>query len=149
MVSDKNSFSHFPYIGHCRTCDPWGRAIFAPCKGYNLNKLGRGPLGDASYQISIDFSRFLYINLCKAIDPQGGTIFGRRDIILINMWCYIPTIKALGLVVSDKTIFHIFYIYAYVKRDPWDGDIFGPRAIIWANLAGGPLGDAKYQSSIV
>ena len=42
-------FHVFPYIGLCKTCDPgaghfWHRRY--------LNKLGRGSLGDASYQIS-------------------------------------------------------------------------------------------------
>ena len=41
-VSDK-IFSHFPYISLCKHV---GEAI------YNLNKLGRSPLGDAKYQIS-------------------------------------------------------------------------------------------------
>ena len=50
VVSDK-IFSRFPYINLCKTFDPWGGAIFWPM-GYNMNKLGRGPLGDAAYQIS-------------------------------------------------------------------------------------------------
>ena len=41
----------FPYISLSKACDPWGVAIFGP-KGSNLNKLGRGPPDDASYQIS-------------------------------------------------------------------------------------------------
>ena len=32
----------------CKSCDPLGVAIFDP-RGYNLNKPGRGPLGDATY----------------------------------------------------------------------------------------------------
>ena len=43
--SDKKIFSCFPYISLCKTCDPLVR------HAYNLNKLGRGPLGDATYQI--------------------------------------------------------------------------------------------------
>ena len=37
-------------ISLCKTCDPLGRPFLA--QGYYLNKLGRGPLGDATYQIS-------------------------------------------------------------------------------------------------
>ena len=44
-------FSHFPYRSLCKTFDPPGRGHFW-LKGYNLNKVGRGPLGDATYQIS-------------------------------------------------------------------------------------------------
>ena len=43
VVADKKIFSHFPYIGLCKTCDH---------QGYNFKKLGRDPLGDATYQIS-------------------------------------------------------------------------------------------------
>ena len=48
-VSDKKIFSCFPYICVCQTCDPWGGVILAP--GDNLNKIGRGALGDATYKI--------------------------------------------------------------------------------------------------
>ena len=51
VVSDKKIFSHFPYINQCRTCDPWAGPFLT--KGYDLNKLGRSPLNDATYQISI------------------------------------------------------------------------------------------------
>ena len=50
MVSDKNFFHDFPYIGLCKTCDPGAGPSLAP--GYNLNKIGRGPLNDATHQIS-------------------------------------------------------------------------------------------------
>ena len=49
VISDKKIFSHFPYISLCKTCDHRG-PFMAP--GVFLNKLGRGPLGDATYQIS-------------------------------------------------------------------------------------------------
>ena len=42
----------FDCINLYKTCDPPGRAHFWP-KGHNLNKLGRGPLGDATYKISL------------------------------------------------------------------------------------------------
>ena len=42
-------FSCFPYISLSKTCDLWG-PFLAP--GHNLNKLDRGPIGDATYQIS-------------------------------------------------------------------------------------------------
>ena len=41
----------FPYISQCKTYDPLGRVMIGP-NGHNLNQLGRGPLGDATYQIS-------------------------------------------------------------------------------------------------
>ena len=71
---------------------PRGWSHFRP-EGYNLNKLGRGPLGEAEYQnfnslglLVSDkkiFSRFPYISLCKTID-RGGAIFGPGAIIWTN-----------------------------------------------------------------
>ena len=43
-------FFMFPYITLCKTCDPRAGPIMAP--GALLNKLGRGLLGNALYQIS-------------------------------------------------------------------------------------------------
>ena len=75
MVSDNKIFSCFPYIGLCKTCDPW-EGHFWP-QGNNLNKLGRGSLDDTSYQISRhcgfrqeDFFQVShFIRLCKTCDP--------------------------------------------------------------------------------
>ena len=50
MISDKKMFSYFPYKSIYNMC-PLRRAHFWP-KGHNLNKLGRGPLDEATYQIS-------------------------------------------------------------------------------------------------
>ena len=47
----KDFFHVFPYIGLGKICDP-GVGHFWP-QGYNLNKLGRGLLGDAIYQMLI------------------------------------------------------------------------------------------------
>ena len=44
-------FSHFPLLAYVKQMTP-RRGHFWP-QGYNLNKLGRGPLGDAKHQISI------------------------------------------------------------------------------------------------
>ena len=51
VVSDKKSLPCVHYINLCKTCDPQERGNYWP-RGDNLNKLGRGPLGDATYQIS-------------------------------------------------------------------------------------------------
>ena len=64
------------------------RGHFWP-QGYNLNNLGRGPLGEAKYQLSKapvfwrQIRRFLKvfsICLCKTCGPQGGAIFDPRVI---------------------------------------------------------------------
>ena len=98
MVSDKKIFSHFPYISHCR-----GRGHFWP-KGYNLNKLGRGPLGDAGFRLE-DFSHLPFISLCKTIDPRAGPFL-----------------------VLDKKIFTCFpYISLCKTFDPGAGPFLAPR----------------------
>ena len=79
VVLDKKIFSRCPYISHCKIVDPRG--------GYNLEKLGRGPLGDATYQISrlwafcFQTRRFLKFSsrksifgLCNLDMPQPRTI---------------------------------------------------------------------------
>ena len=48
MVPDKKIFFRIPYIAKHVT--PGGYHFGA--QGNNLNKLGRGPLGDATYQMS-------------------------------------------------------------------------------------------------
>ena len=69
-------FMFFPIEAYVKTCYPF----FWP-QGYKLNKLGRGLLGDASYQISrlLRQRRFFrgspYISLCKTCDPLDGAIF--------------------------------------------------------------------------
>ena len=48
----ENFSMFFHYISLCKICDPWCGVIFWP-EGDNLNKLGRVPLGYATYQISM------------------------------------------------------------------------------------------------
>ena len=45
-------FSPFFYLSLCKISDPQGEAIFGP-RGiiWKKKKVGRGPLGEASYQI--------------------------------------------------------------------------------------------------
>ena len=63
--------------------------FLAPAR--NLNKLGSGLPGDATYQISrlrhmasdkkLFFHVFHYISLCKTSNPRGGAIIDHRGII--------------------------------------------------------------------
>ena len=56
-------------------------------QGHTLNKVGKGPLGDATYQISRlyalwfptgrFFHVFPYISLCKTCDLPAGTFFAQ------------------------------------------------------------------------
>ena len=66
IVSEKKIFKVFSYINLCKTCDPPGRGHFWPW-GHDLNKLGRGPLGDATYQIlkllALRFQRRRFYNV--------------------------------------------------------------------------------------
>ena len=75
-------------ISVCKTSD-LGRGHFWT-QGYNLNNLGRGPLGEdySKYQrvpglLVSDkkiFKGFLYTSLCKTCQPQEGAIFDPRAI---------------------------------------------------------------------
>ena len=66
--------------------DTWRGVIFR--QGHNLNKLGRGPLGDATYQnikalglmVSDKKIFFLYKPMVN-MRPLGRAIFGPRNII--------------------------------------------------------------------
>ena len=58
MVSDAKIFYVFNYKSLCKTCDPRGWGFFLH-QGHNLNKLSRGLLDDATYQIAMLYaSRF-------------------------------------------------------------------------------------------
>ena len=50
MLLDKKIWSCFPYKAYVKHVTQ-GLGNFCP-QGHTLNKIGRGPLGDASYQIS-------------------------------------------------------------------------------------------------
>ena len=56
----QEDFLMFPYISLCKTCDSWGGDIFGP-RGIILNKLGRGLLGDATYQILMLYVLWFHI----------------------------------------------------------------------------------------
>ena len=80
-----HNYFFWPYVKHMTP----GAGHFWP-QGHNLNKLVRGPQGDATYQISklqalwFQTRRFFvspYISLCKACDPWGMAIFGPRGLI--------------------------------------------------------------------
>ena len=76
----QEDFHCFPYLSLCKTCDPRGGSFWP--QEQNLNKHGRAPLDDASYQIStletlwFQTRRFFHvspnINLCKTCDPEAG-----------------------------------------------------------------------------
>ena len=91
----QEDFSGFPlykptYVKH--VTPGWGHFWL---QGHNLNKLGRGPLGDATYQIPWleglwfqtrrFFSCFPNISQCKICDPRGGAIFCPRGIVKTSL----------------------------------------------------------------
>ena len=71
-----------------------------------------------------------YFSLCDRCGPVASF---KQTWWRSTRWFYIPIIKALGLVVSNKKSFHIFHIYKS-KWNIWDEAMFGPRGIIWTNL---------------
>ena len=89
VVSYKKIFHVFPTSDYVKHVTPRVGPFFAPW--LNFNKLSRGLLVDATYQISrlyamwfqtrIFFSCFPYISICTTCDPGGGPIFGPSGII--------------------------------------------------------------------
>jgi len=80
-------------------------------------------------QIPISGSRedvvwsFPYIIQCKIVTPGAGSILTPGALFeqlwwRTSRWCYIPNIKALGLVVSDKKIFENCILKNYFLT-PW------------------------------
>ena len=82
-------FHAFLYISLCKNVTP-ERGYFLP-QEHNLNKHGRGLLGDAAYHLSrlyalwFETRRFFhifpYISQCKICNPRGEASFGPMDII--------------------------------------------------------------------
>ena len=68
MVSDKKIFPCFPLYKPMEYMWPLGRGHFWP-KGHNLNKLGRGPLGHDTYQMS-KCMRFPTMWYVRQANPQ-------------------------------------------------------------------------------
>ena len=126
---------------------PWRGVILAP--GYNLNKLGRGPLVDAKIwpnikALSIMVSDkkifqcfFPYISQCKICDLQGGAIFGPRGIIHeVMLHTKYHGSRPSGF--RQEVFFHVPPYLSLCKAcDPRGGAIFGPRGIIWTNWVEG------------
>ena len=93
-----------------------------------MNKLGRGLLDDATYQISIALDRvvldkkifscvfFYHISLCKTYDPRVGAIFGLEGHDLHKHGRCLPRdvtyqisrLKAIWF--QTRTFFHVFTI---------------------------------------
>ena len=81
---------NFRSLFQCSTYDPQGGASFDP-RGIFMNKLGRDPQGDATYQISnlytIQFQRKknlkigFFVPMFQLVTPRGGASFDPRGII--------------------------------------------------------------------
>ena len=133
----------------CSTYDPPGQGQFWP-QGHFMDKLGRGPQEDATYQISnlyaIQYQRRKILNMgffvpmLHLVTPVVGPVLTpeasyEQTWLRSSRRCYIPNIKALGLPVSEKKNFEIFFLCSYVPPcDPQGGASFDPRGIIWTNL---------------
>ena len=126
-----------------------GQAQFWP-QGHHMNILGRGPLKDATYEISkleglqfgtrrlskISFFISMWnprphnIGLISTPEPWFEVFWLRA-----TGWCYMPNMKALALMVWDKKILKNFLLYLYVKSEnPQHRTKFHSRAIIWSIL---------------
>ena len=79
-------FMFFPIKAYAKHVTP-GAALFWP-QGHNLNKLGRGPIGGATYQISrlSDWSEHLLVahTTLLEISCRGSYYFANFDLIGIT-----------------------------------------------------------------
>ena len=139
-----------------------GRGQFWP-HGYNLNKLGRSPLGKATCQISKTWAlwfqsrRFLkgfpMLVYVKIVGPWAGPFLAqwpqfKQSWQRSTRWNCISNIKDLGIMVSVKKIFKCFPNVSLCKTCwPLGGAIFCPQGYNLNNLARCLLDEATYQIS--
>ena len=110
-----------------------------------MNKLGRGLQGDATYQISnlyaIQFHRKkilkmgFFVPMFQLVTPGVGPVLTpgasyEQTWLRSSRRYYIPNIKALGLQVSGKKNFEIFFVPMFQTCDPRGRPSFDPRGII-------------------
>ena len=90
----RRKFCSFHYLSKCSNLWTPGLGQFWP-QGHRVNKLGRGPLGDSTYQISklygFQFQRrrilkiSFIVPMFELVAPRGGTSFIPRGIIWTNL----------------------------------------------------------------
>ena len=111
--------------------------------GHYLNKLDRGPLGAAKYQISRAlghlvsdkkiFSHFHNISLNKTCVPQVYKLNKLGRGLLGGATYQVSRLQALWFQ-TRRFFSHFPYISQCSTCDPQGGAIFGQRAIILTNL---------------
>ena len=141
---------------------PPGWGLFWP-QGHFMNKLGRDPLEmlHTKYQSSTPssfrdekFWKQASLFICfKLVIPWTGPVL-TPGASYEQIWyrstrrCYIPNIKALHLLVSEKKIFKLFLLWSYVSNLRPPGRCqFWPQGHHMNNLGRDLLGDATYQIS--
>ena len=133
-----------------QTCDPRGMGQFWP-KGHHMKNLGRGPLGEATYQYQSSapaslreeyfFKVFLLCCYVSNLWPPGRGQF----------WPQWHHMKKLGRSPLGDTTYQIsklctfwfqrrkflkfsFFVPVFQTCDPRGGASFDPKDIIWTNL---------------
>ena len=91
--------SVFLNIRVCKTCRPRGGAFLWP-QGYNLNNLGRGPLGEAMYQIS---------------NPRAFWFQIRRFLKFFPIWVFVKQVTpdAGPFLTPDEATYHESKTWAF------------------------------------
>ena len=118
-VSERKNFEVRLLCSFFPPCDPAGRGQFWP-QGHHMNKLGRGPTRDATYQISklyiFKFQRkrivmfAVFVSMFQLVTPRAGSVL-TPGASHEQIWsrstrrCCIQNIKALGLPLSEKKKF--------------------------------------------
>ena len=111
-----------------------------------MNKLERGPQGDAAHKIPklyiFQFQRrtilkmAVFVPMFQLATPRAGPVLNpwahmnKLGSLRSTMRCYVPNIKALGLPASKKKSFEIFFLCSYVPTCENQGRAsFDPRGI--------------------
>jgi len=129
----------YPVTYLCNPSEPFEHFFKGTTQGPFLLSLVTFPL---AVQEKMSFELFLTQFNVK-LWPRGGVNFNPRGIIWTTLertsrWCYIPNMKALGLVVSDKKIFENCILKNYFLT-PWPTNATNQNHL--NNFGRGPLRD--------
>ena len=128
-VLKKKSFKVSFFIPMFELDTTWTGPVLTP--GAYMNKLGRRPIGDATYQISKlyafqyqrrrMFKSSFFVPMFQFVTPVTGPLLttgaSYGQILYRSLRkLYIPNIKTLPLPVSEKKNFEVFLFCSYVPK---------------------------------
>ena len=156
MILKKKIFEYFSMYFYGLNLRPLTRGHLGPWD-LHLNKLGRGPLGNATYQISNIWAKWFwrrrFLNIFLWFEPRTpchGAILDPGTLVWTNLvkdhQAMLHTkFQAPVPCSSGEEDFEVYFIFE-PKTCPPQGH-FGPQGHHSNKLGRGPLGNATYQIS--